>query len=67
MSYLVILQRGERIIAVEDGGDKEDWPPSPAQICSRWAAQGTARDSDRVTVWEQQAGFFYTRVKDVPE
>jgi hypothetical protein len=67
VSYLVILQRGERILAVEEAGDKEDWPPAPAAICARWLAQGTARDSDRVTVWDEQAGFFYTPVKGVPE
>lgn len=67
MSYIVILQRGERILAVEEGGDKEDWPPAPAAICARWLAQGTARDSDRVTVWHAKAGWFFTRVKGVPE
>lgn len=67
MSYLVILQRGEKILAIEDGGKAEDWPPSPAAICARWLAQGTARDSDRVSVWEENVGFFYTIVKGVPE
>ena len=66
MSYIVILQRKERILAVEEGGDKEDWPPSPAAIAARWLEQGTARDSDRIHVFRSETGWFYSRIKGVP-
>lgn len=67
MSYIVILLRGDRILAVEAGGDKEDWPPAPADIASRWLEQGTARDTDKIHVFHEENGFFYSRVEGVPD
>ncbi len=63
---LVIAKRLGQIFAIETAGDRADWPPSPREIVSRWIAQGVIRDASQVEVWSEQAGFYYTRLAEIP-
>lgn len=64
--FLVIAMKQGRILAVEQAGDREDWPPSPEQITKRWIAQRVIRDASQVQVWEENTGWFWTRVPKMP-
>jgi hypothetical protein len=65
--FLVIAMREGRIVAVEQAGDHEDWPPSPQQIAGRWLAQRVIRDRSQVQVWTENAGWYWTRLPKIPD